>query len=113
MPMSFEIVTAGMKHPTEVNEQGYARRLEGFCIKFMYAMTSDDYYDELYHYAIFETKEQAEALLARIYKASEGQKTWEFPKIDLKKYWITGGCAAASSLKGGVWEHEFIPLVKF
>ena len=67
------------------------KKLPAFRVKMLFAATYDSYYDEMYHYAVFETREQAEHLLARI-NAAGG-------KIDLA-HWITGGCVAASSLKG-------------
>lgn len=108
----FEIVKASAKHPTELNERGYPLRQEGFSVKYMFAATFDSYYDELFHYAVFETREQAENLLARINAASAGRKIWEGPVLNFD-YWITGGCVAASSLKGGATKAEFIPAVKF
>lgn len=80
------------------------KRVPAFRVKMMFAATYDSYYDELHHYAIFETREQAEHLLARI-NAAGG-------KIDLA-HWITGGCVAASSLKGGATESVYIPAIKF
>lgn len=80
------------------------KRLPAFRVKMMFAATYDSYYDELYHYAVFETREQAEHLLARINEAGG--------KVNLE-HWITGGCVAASSLKGGAKESVYIPAIKF
>ncbi|WAV88255.1 hypothetical protein [Phage ST231] len=80
------------------------KRLPAFRVKMLFAATYDSYYDELYHYAVFETREQAEHLLARINQAGG--------KINLE-HWITGGCVAASSLKGGAKESVYVPAIKF
>lgn len=80
------------------------KRLPAFRVKMLFAATFDSYYDELHHYAVFETEEQAQHLLDRI-NAAGG-------KINLD-HWITGGCVAASSLKGKAKESVYIPAIKF
>lgn len=95
---------SGEKEFHEVFQRDMPKRVDAYQIKLMFAATYDSYYDELHHFAIFETEEQAQHLMDKI-DAAKG-------KIDLK-YWITGGCVAASSLKGGATETVYYPQIKF
>lgn len=114
MTTIFEVVTTRIKsltgetEPSPIDEtKTVVKRVDAYRVKLMFAATYDSYYDELYHYAIFETKAQAESLLEKINKAGA-----DIANINMD-YWITGGCVAASSIKGKATKTQFFPAVKF